>query len=103
MYLNKYVFNRGIIKCYFSLRDEIVLWKEKQIQVVREEVRVKELLVKLVEESKGGQLIKRVINWGEVLVVDIKVILDLIYYLLERIRYFYFLLGIIGIVIINLI
>lgn len=103
MHSNKYVFNRGIIKCHFSSRDEIALWKEKQIQVAREEARVKESLAKLAEESKGGQLTKRATNRGEASVADTKVIPDLIYHLLERTRDFYSLLGSAGILIIILI
>ncbi|XP_065923991.1 cilia- and flagella-associated protein 46 isoform X6 [Magallana gigas] len=53
-------------------RDEIALWKEKQIQVAREEARVKESLAKLAEESKGGQLTKRATNRGEASVADTK-------------------------------
>jgi hypothetical protein len=34
-------------------RDEIALWKEKQIQVAREEMRVKESLAKLKEEAQA--------------------------------------------------
>nr|XP_022339451.1 cilia- and flagella-associated protein 46-like isoform X3 [Crassostrea virginica] len=53
-------------------RDEIALWKEKQIQVAREEARVKESLAKLAEESKGSQLTKRATNRGEASVTDSK-------------------------------
>ncbi|XP_062591392.1 cilia- and flagella-associated protein 46-like [Saccostrea cucullata] len=45
-------------------RDEIALWKEKQMQVEREEARVKESLAKLAEESRGSQLTKRTTNKG---------------------------------------
>lgn len=97
------MFNRGIINCHFSSRDEIALWKEKQIQVAREEARVKESLAKLAEESKGGQLTKRATNRGEASVADTKVISDLICHLLERPRDFYSLLESTGIVNLSLI
>lgn len=80
---------RIYFKCYCRSRDEIALWKEKQIQVAREEARVKESLAKLAEESKGGQLTKRGTNRGEASVADSKVIPDLIC-LQESIRDFYF-------------
>lgn len=81
---------RIYFKCYCRSRDEIALWKEKQIQVAREEARVKESLAKLAEESKGGQLTKRGTNRGEASVADSKVIPDLICHQQESIRDFYF-------------
>ncbi|XP_056005172.1 cilia- and flagella-associated protein 46-like isoform X7 [Ostrea edulis] len=53
-------------------RDEIALWQEKQIQVAREEARVKESLAKLAEESKGSQLTRRATNKGGVSVIENK-------------------------------
>ena len=42
---------------YLSLcrsRDEIAMWKEKQAQVIKEELRVKETIAKMAAESKSS-------------------------------------------------